>query len=97
MRGWSIYCDDLYLRKPVERIPQRSISGDSHTETKYARVFLEESLFGMAEVLLELPKPEFPFIGAVTQDEPGEWTLQKRPLTFNMNRLAQNNATIIHN
>lgn len=43
----------------------------------------------MAEVLLELSKPEFPFIGAVRPDESGEWTVGKRPLTFNMNRLAQ--------
>ncbi|RAH74361.1 uncharacterized protein BO66DRAFT_388420 [Aspergillus aculeatinus CBS 121060] len=43
----------------------------------------------MAEILLELSKPEFPFIGAVRLDEAGEWTVQKRPFTFNMNRLAQ--------
>lgn len=44
---------------------------------------------GMAEILLELSKPEFPFIGAVRLDETGEWTVQQRPFTFNMNRLSQ--------
>ncbi|GIK00114.1 hypothetical protein Aspvir_004132 [Aspergillus viridinutans] len=50
---------------------------------------LKRAYFGMAEVLLELSKPEFPFIGAIRQDELGNWVVQKRPLTFNMNRLAQ--------
>lgn len=50
---------------------------------------LRSAYFGMAEVLLELSKPEFPFIGAIKQDESGGWTVPKRPLTFNMNRLAQ--------
>ncbi|RJE20510.1 Phosphotransferase enzyme family protein [Aspergillus sclerotialis] len=43
----------------------------------------------MAELLLELAKPQFPYIGAIRQDELGDWTVSKRPLTFNMNRLAQ--------
>lgn len=43
----------------------------------------------MAEVLLELSKPKFPYIGAIRQDESGVWTMPKRPLTFNINRLAQ--------
>lgn len=50
---------------------------------------LRRSYFGMAEVLLELSKPEFPFIGAIRQEESGDWTVHKRPLTFNMNRLSQ--------
>ncbi|KAJ5115570.1 Aminoglycoside phosphotransferase [Penicillium atrosanguineum] len=50
---------------------------------------LREYYSGMAKVLLELSKPEFSHIGAVRQGESGEWTVQKRPLTFNMNRLAQ--------
>ncbi|RHZ53653.1 phosphotransferase family protein [Aspergillus thermomutatus] len=50
---------------------------------------LKRSYFSMAEVLLELSKPEFPFIGAIRQDESGNWTVHKRPLTFNMNRLSQ--------
>jgi hypothetical protein len=29
----------------------------------------------MAEVLLELSKPEFPFIGAIRQEESGNWTV----------------------
>lgn len=50
---------------------------------------LRRAYFSMAEVLLELSKPEFPYIGAIRQDESGVWTVPKRPLTFNMNRLAQ--------
>lgn len=50
---------------------------------------LKRAYFGMAEVMLELSKPEFPFIGAIRKDESAHWTVQKRPLTFNMNRLAQ--------
>jgi aminoglycoside phosphotransferase (APT) family kinase protein len=50
---------------------------------------LRRAYFGMAEVLLELSKPEFPYIGAIRQDDSGVWTAPKRPLTFNMNRLAQ--------
>lgn len=50
---------------------------------------LKKAYFGMAEVLLELSKPAFPFIGAIRQDESGRWIVPKRPLTFNMNRLAQ--------
>ncbi|RAK71927.1 phosphotransferase family protein [Aspergillus fijiensis CBS 313.89] len=50
---------------------------------------LRRAYMGMAEILLELSKPEFPFIGAVRLDETGEWTVQQRPFTFNMNRLSQ--------
>lgn len=50
---------------------------------------VRKAYFGMAEVLLELSKPEFPFIGAIRQGELDAWTVSKRPLTFNMNRLAQ--------
>lgn len=50
---------------------------------------LKKAYSRMARVMLELSKPEFPSIGAVRQDESGVWTVQKRPLTFNMNRLAQ--------
>ena len=49
---------------------------------------LGTAYFGMSEVLLELSKPRFLFIGAIRQDDLGQWTVQKRPLTFNMNRLA---------
>ncbi|RDW79347.1 phosphotransferase family protein [Aspergillus mulundensis] len=50
---------------------------------------LRRAYSAMAGVLLELSKPEFPSIGAIRHDETGGWTVQKRPLTFNMNRLAQ--------
>jgi aminoglycoside phosphotransferase (APT) family kinase protein len=50
---------------------------------------LRRAYFSMAEVLLELSKLEFSYIGAIRQGESGVWTVAKRPLTFNMNRLAQ--------
>ncbi|KAJ5368156.1 uncharacterized protein N7496_007916 [Penicillium cataractarum] len=43
----------------------------------------------MAEILLELSKPEFPYIGAIREKDSGGWTVSKRPLTFNMNQVAQ--------
>ncbi|KAF4210723.1 hypothetical protein CNMCM5878_003883 [Aspergillus fumigatiaffinis] len=50
---------------------------------------LKRAYFCIAEILLELSKPKFPFIGAIRQDELWNWVVQKRPLTFNMNWLAQ--------
>ncbi|KAJ5591701.1 phosphotransferase enzyme family protein [Penicillium hispanicum] len=50
---------------------------------------LKTAYFGMAEVLLKLSKPEFSFIGAIREDTPGGWIVSKRPLTLNMNRIAQ--------
>jgi len=50
---------------------------------------LRKAYFSMAEVLLELSKPEFRYIGAIRQDDSGAWTISKRLFTFNMNRLAQ--------
>lgn len=43
----------------------------------------------MAQIMLELSKPAFPRIGALGRDESGAWTVNKRPLNFNMNRLAE--------
>ncbi|KAJ5741078.1 phosphotransferase enzyme family protein [Penicillium malachiteum] len=51
--------------------------------------FLRKAYSGMAEVILELSKPEFSFIGAIRESESGGWTVSKRPLTLNMNRIAQ--------
>jgi aminoglycoside phosphotransferase (APT) family kinase protein len=42
----------------------------------------------MSFLVLELSKPGFPRIGALGKDESGVWTVNKRPLTFNMNELA---------
>lgn len=70
-----------YLRDPTQEIV--TLRSNIHMSV------LRRAYFGMAEILLELSKPEFPFIGAVRLDDSGEWTVQKRPLTFNMNRLAQ--------
>ena len=69
-----------YLRDPSQQTVTLS-SGISMP-------ILRRAYFGMAEVLLKLSKPKFPFIGAIRRAESGEWTVQKRPLTFNMNRLA---------
>ncbi|KAL1850623.1 hypothetical protein Plec18170_006908 [Paecilomyces lecythidis] len=50
---------------------------------------LKKAYSGMAEIMLELSKPTFPYIGALEQEDAGTWVIQKRPLTFNMNRLTQ--------
>lgn len=48
---------------------------------------LKKAYYVMADILLELSKPGFPFIGALKKVENG-WIVPKRPLSFNMNRLA---------
>ncbi|PYI06350.1 hypothetical protein BO78DRAFT_461292 [Aspergillus sclerotiicarbonarius CBS 121057] len=50
---------------------------------------LKRTYFGMANIILELSKPAFPFIGALKKDDDDNWTVHKAPLTFNMNRLSQ--------
>ncbi|BDD54665.1 hypothetical protein MPDQ_004308 [Monascus purpureus] len=50
---------------------------------------LKKAYSGMAEIMLELSKLTFPYIGALERDDAGTWGIQKRPLTFNMNRLTQ--------
>ncbi|PLN75277.1 kinase-like domain-containing protein [Aspergillus taichungensis] len=70
-----------YLRDPSQHAVKLS--------SNISAQVLRKAYFVMSELLLELSKPEFLFIGAFGQDESGKWTVQKRPLTFNMNRLAQ--------
>lgn len=77
-----------YLREPTQEIV--TLRSNIHMPV------LRRAYFGMPEILPELPKPEFPFIGAVRPDGSGKWTVQKRPFTFNMNRLAQY-SNIPHN
>lgn len=77
-----------YLREPTREIVTLRLN--IHMSV------LRRAYFGMAEVLLELSKPELPFIGAVKLNKLGEWTVQKRPLTFNMNHLSQS-SNIPHN
>ncbi|KAJ6191671.1 phosphotransferase enzyme family protein [Penicillium mononematosum] len=78
----------------VEGSPLSGYPRDSPRETDTLSLnipisVLRKAYFGMAEVLLELSKPEFPVIGAIRKDELGSWTVPKRPFTFNANRLAQ--------
>ncbi|EGE07890.1 phosphotransferase enzyme family protein, partial [Trichophyton equinum CBS 127.97] len=42
----------------------------------------------MAQLLLELSKPEFTRIGALVERPGGEFTVSRRPFTFNMNELS---------
>ncbi|KAL1962373.1 hypothetical protein VTN77DRAFT_9786 [Rasamsonia byssochlamydoides] len=70
-----------YLRNPLKETITLN--------PKIPESVLKRAYYGMAEIMLELSKPEFPYIGALGQDELGAWTVTKRPLTFNMNRLAQ--------
>ncbi|MCJ1255592.1 hypothetical protein MMC24_003409 [Lignoscripta atroalba] len=71
-----------YLRDPSEgeRVTLNPGISKSALKTAYR---------GMAQIMLELSKPAFPRIGALGRDEAGAWIVNKRPLTFNMNRLAE--------
>ncbi|GKZ36123.1 hypothetical protein AbraIFM66950_007030 [Aspergillus brasiliensis] len=78
----------------IEGKPLSAYLRDSAKETvalssTISTSILRRAYFSMSEILLELWKPEFPSIGAVKQDETGAWTVLKRPLTFNINRLTQ--------
>lgn len=42
----------------------------------------------MAKLILELSKPKFPKIGALTEGLNGEFRVSRRPFTFNMNELS---------
>lgn len=70
-----------YLRDPLQsgRPVLRPDINDIHLKRAYRK---------MAQIMLELAKPAFPRIGALTKDESGTWTITKRPLTLNMNELA---------
>ncbi|KAM3461579.1 hypothetical protein NHJ6243_004814 [Beauveria neobassiana] len=50
---------------------------------------LQKAYHGMADILLELSKLEFPLIGALAQNTDGSFVVQKQPLTFNLNRISQ--------
>lgn len=49
---------------------------------------LEIAYSGMAQILLELSKPVFKYIGGLQWDS-GKWRVAKRPLTLNMNELVR--------
>lgn len=70
-----------YLRDPS----QETLTLNPNIST----AVLRRAYFGMSETMLELSKSEFPYIGAIRQDESGGWVVPKGPLTLNMNRLAQ--------
>lgn len=70
-----------YLKDPLRKLETLNL--------QISESALKKSYYGMADILLELAKPEFSFIGALGQDETGQWSVPKRPLTFNMNRIAQ--------
>ncbi|KAK8141863.1 hypothetical protein G3M48_009768 [Beauveria asiatica] len=70
-----------YLRDPNKQ--EFSLRPDLHPRV------LERAYHRMADVLLELSKPEFPLIGGLLRSEDGSFIVGKRPLTFNMNRISQ--------
>lgn len=70
-----------YFRDPLRKIETLNL--------QVSESALKKAYHGMADILLELAKPEFPFIGTLRQDESGDWSVRKRPLTFNMNRITQ--------
>ncbi|KAG5292185.1 phosphotransferase enzyme family protein [Histoplasma ohiense] len=49
---------------------------------------LEIAFSGMAQIVLELSKPVFKYIGGLKWDS-GKWRVSKRPLTLNMNELVR--------
>ncbi|WEW60187.1 hypothetical protein PRK78_005672 [Emydomyces testavorans] len=49
---------------------------------------LRSAYYEMAKLLLELSKPEFPKIGALTESSDGHFTVTRRPFTFSMNELS---------
>ena len=70
-----------YLKDPLRRMATLNL--------QISECALKKAYHGMADILLELVKPDLPFIGALRQDRAGDWIVSKRPLTFNMNRIAQ--------
>ncbi|ATY66910.1 kinase-like domain [Cordyceps militaris] len=70
-----------YLRDPAQ--DQISLRPGLHPRV------LQRAYVGMADILLELSKLEFPLIGALGQNTDGSFVVQKRPVTFNMNRISQ--------
>jgi len=70
-----------YLKDPLQK--GRPVLNLRISDRALKRAYRE-----MAQLVLELSKPEFPRIGALEQNELGIWTVTKRPLTFNMNELA---------
>ncbi|KAJ5717429.1 phosphotransferase enzyme family protein [Penicillium malachiteum] len=53
-----------------------------------SRSDIEHAFRGMAHALLELSKPVFPYIGAISE-ESWLWKVGKRPLSLNMNELVR--------
>lgn len=49
---------------------------------------LAQAYRNMARVLVELSRCQFSRIGAVGQDESGNWCVKKRPVTLNMNQIV---------
>ncbi len=49
---------------------------------------LRKAYSQMAQILLELSKCQFAEVGAISQGQPGVWSVSKRPLTMNMNELV---------
>ena len=70
-----------YLKDPLRE--GRPVLNPRISDPALKRAYRE-----MAQLVLELSKPEFPRIGTLHQDESGLWTVTKRPLTSNMNELA---------
>lgn len=70
-----------YLKDPLQK--GRPVLNPQISDRALKRAYRE-----MAQLMLDLSKPEFPRIGALEQNDSGTWTVTKRPFTFNMNDLA---------
>lgn len=67
----------------VPKMKGRPVLNPQISERGLRRAYQE-----MAKLLLELSKPKFPKIGSLTEGPDGEFTVFRRPFTFNMNELS---------
>lgn len=71
-----------YLKDPLRKLATLNLH--------ISEFALKKAYHGMADIVLELSKPDFDAVGALKQDGPGgDWIVHKRPLSFNMNRISQ--------
>lgn len=67
----------------VPRVEGRPVLNPEISERGLRRAYQE-----MAKLILELSKAKFPKIGSLTEGPDGEFTVSRRPFTFNMNELS---------
>ncbi|KAK2764537.1 hypothetical protein FQN54_009232 [Arachnomyces sp. PD_36] len=71
-----------YLRASQDPMVPSTLNLDINITT------LRRAYHSMAEILLELYRCQFPAIGGLVRDDSGDWLVEKRAVTFNMNELV---------